>query len=219
MDITILLSSCQDRNFKNSMLLSKNIFSKIYSLLTVDGERLFYLALSSEEPEEDGFFFFQCEDWSEKYGIPKPTIKRYLRHLEDQKLIIREIRGLPENSYYPVKRGGPHSFIKVLPPETEKDMTFFGKLYLIESKLLSSGTISITATFKDVYNIQDSIRFQYAFCDLKENDANSQALKNIEIGQQVVFKGCVKRNTEGRPWIVEIWNIRPIEEFYADRRN
>ena len=63
-------------------MVTRKFLSKIYSLLTVDGERLFYLALSSEETEEDGFFFFQCEDWSERYGIPKPTIKRYLKHLE-----------------------------------------------------------------------------------------------------------------------------------------
>jgi len=197
------------------MLFSKNIFSKIYSLLTVDGERLFYLALSSEEPEEDGFFFFLCEEWSERYDIPIPTIRRYLKHLEDQGLIIRQIRSLPEYSPYPIKKGGTYSFIKVLPPETEKDMTFFGKLHLIETNAFNHGT----ATFRDVYNLQDTIRFQYAFCDLKENDANSKTLKNMEIGQQVVFKGCVKRNTENRPWIVEIWNIRSSEEFYADRRN
>ena len=197
------------------MLFSKNIFSKLYSLLTIDGERLFYLALSSEEPEEDGFFFFQCEEWSEKYGIPKPTIKRYLRHLEDHGLIIRELRGLSENSHYPVKRAGPHSFIKVLHPETEKDMTFFGKLHFIETNAFNHRT----ATFRDVYNLQDTIRFQYAFCDLKENDANSKTLKNIEIGQKVVFKGHVKRNTEDRPWIVDIWNIKPSEDFYANRRN
>lgn len=201
------------------MLFSKNIFSKLYSLLTIDGERLFYLALSSEEKEEDGFFFFQCEEWSEKYGIPKPTIKRYLRHLEDHGLIIRELRGLSENSHYPVKRAGPHSFIKVLHPEMEKDMTFFGKLHLIETKTLSFKQEHRTAIFKDVYNQTDNIRFQYAFCDLEENDANSRALQNIEIGDSVVFKGHVKRNTEGRPWIVDIWNIRPIENFYANRRN
>jgi predicted transcriptional regulator len=197
------------------MLFSKNIFSKIYSLLTVDGERLFYLALSSEEPEEDGFFFFLCEEWSERYDIPIPTIRRYLKHLEDQGLIIRQIRSLPEYSPYPIKKGGTYSFIKVLPPETEKDMTFFGKLYRIEINAFNHGT----ATFRDVYNLQDTIRFQYAFCDLKENDVNSKTLKNMEIGQQVVFKGCVKRNTENRPWIVDIWNIRPAEEFYDDRRN
>jgi predicted transcriptional regulator len=195
------------------MLFSKNIFSKIYSLLTVDGERLFYLALFSEEPEEDGFFFFLCEDWSERYNIPKTTIKRYLKHLEDQGLIIRQIRSLPEYSPYPIKKGGTYSFIKVLPPETEKDMTFLGKLHFIETNAFNYRT----ATFRDVYNIQDTIRFQYAFCDLKENDANSKTLKNIEIGQQVVFKGHVKRNTEGRPWIVDIWNIRSSEEFYANR--
>jgi predicted transcriptional regulator len=195
------------------MLFSKNIFSKIYSLLTVDGERLFYLALSSEEPEEDGFFFFLCEEWSERYDIPIPTIRRYLKHLEDQGLIIRQIRSLPEYSPYPIKKGGTYSFIKVLPPETEKDMTFFGKLHLIETNAFNHRT----ATFRDVYNLQDTIRFQYAFCDLKENYANSKTLKNIEIGQQVVFKGCVKRNTENRPWIVDIWNIRPAEEFYANR--
>ena len=200
------------------MWFHKNIFSKLYSLLTVDGERLFYLALSSEEKEEDGFFLFQCEEWSEKYGIPKPTIKRYLRHLEDHGLIIRELRGLSENSHYPVKRAGPHSFIKVLHPETEKDMTFFGKLHLIETKIFNSKEIK-EAIFKDVYNQTDNIRFQYAFCDLEENDANSRALQNIETGDSVVFKGHVKRNTEGRPWIVDIWNIRPIEEFYANRRN
>ena len=200
------------------MLFSKNIFSKLYSLLTIDGERLFYLALFSEEPEEDGFFFFQCEEWSEKYGIPKPTIKRYLRHLEDHGLIIRELRGLSENSHYPVKRAGPHSFIKVLHPETEKDMTFFGKLHLIETKIFNSKEVK-EAIFKDVYNKTDNIRFKYAFCDLEENDANSCALQNIETGQSVVFKGHVKRNTEGRPWIVDIWNIRPSEDFYANRRN
>ena len=200
------------------MLFSKNIFSKLYSLLTIDGERLFYIALFSEEPEEDGFFFFQCEEWSEKYGIPKPTIKRYLRHLEDHGLIIRELRGLSENSHYPVKRAGPHSFIKVLHPETEKDMTFFGKLHLIETKIFNSKEVK-EAIFKDVYNQTDNIRFQYAFCDLEENDANSCALQNIETGDSVVFKGHVKRNTEGRPWIVDIWNIRPIEDFYANRRD
>jgi hypothetical protein len=195
------------------MLFSKNIFSKIYSLLTVDGERLFYLALSSEEPEEDGFFFFLCEEWSERYDIPIPTIRRYLKHLEDQGLIIRQIRSLPEYSPYPIKKGGTYSFIKVLPPETEKDMTFFGKLHLIEINAFNHRT----ATFRDVYNLQDTIRFQYAFCDLKENDIKYRALQEIEIGQQVVFKGCVKRNTENRPWIVDIWNIRPIDEFYANR--
>jgi len=195
------------------MLFSKNIFSKIYSLLTVDGERLFYLALSSEEPEEDGFFFFLCEEWSERYDIPIPTIRRYLKHLEDQGLIIRQIRSLPEYSPYPIKKGGTYSFIKVLPPETEKDMTFFGKLHLIETNAYNHGI----GTFRDVYNLQDTIRFKYAFCNLKENDFNSKTLKNIEIGQQVVFKGCVKRNTENRPWIVDIWNIRPIDEFYANR--
>ncbi|HOV88914.1 MAG TPA: hypothetical protein PLB74_02570 [Candidatus Paceibacterota bacterium] len=200
------------------MWFHKNIFSKLYSLLTVDGERLFYLALSSEEKEEDGFFLFQCEEWSEKYNIPKPTIKRYLRHLENRGLIIRELRGLSENSHYPVKRGGPHSFIKVLHPETEKDMTFFGKLHLIETKIFNSKEVK-EAIFKDVYNQTDNIRFQYAFCDLEENDANSRALQNIEIGDSVVFKGHVKRNTEGRPWIVDIWNIKPSEEFYANRRN
>lgn len=197
------------------MWFNKNIFSKLYSLLAIDGERLFYLALSSEETEEDGFFFFQCEDWSEKYNIPIPTIRRYLRHLEDRGLIIREIRGLSENSPYPVKRGGPHSFIKVVEPELESNMTFFGKLHLIEPNSYNHKT----ATFRDVYNQTNTIRFKYAFCDLKENDANSQDLKNIEIGQNVVFKGHVKRNTEGRPWIVDIWNIRSIEEFYANRRN
>ena len=201
------------------MLFSQNIFKKLYSLLTIDGERLFYLALSSEEPEEDGFFFFQCEEWSENHGIPKPTIKRYLRHLENHGLIIRELRGLSENSRYPVKRAGPHSFIKVLPLETEKDMTFFGKLHLIETQILNSEKIQKTATFRDVYNQTDSIRFQYAFCILEEDDANSRALQNMETGDSVVFKGHVKRNTEGRPWIVDIWNIRPIEDFYANRRN
>lgn len=200
------------------MWFHKNIFSKLYSLLTVDGERLFYLALSSEEKEEDGFFLFQCEEWSEKYNIPKPTIKRYLRHLENRGLIIRELRGLSENSHYPVKRGGPHSFIKVVEPELESNMTFFGKLHLIETKIFNSKEVK-EAIFKDVYNQTDNIRFQYAFCDLEENDANSRALQNIEIGDSVVFKGHVKRNTEGRPWIVDIWNIKPSEEFYANRRN
>lgn len=200
------------------MLFSKNIFSKLYSLLAIDGERLFYLALSSEEPEEDGFFFFQCEEWSEKYGIPKPTIKRYLRHLEDHGLIIRELRGLSENSPYPVKRGGPHSFIKVVEPELESNMTFFGKLHLIETKTFNSKEVK-EAIFKDVYNQTDTIRFKYAFAQLEENDANSRALQNIETGDSVVFKGHVKRNTEGRPWIVDIWNIRPVEDFYANRRN
>ncbi|WPX99542.1 hypothetical protein Megpolyxen_01435 [Candidatus Megaera polyxenophila] len=200
------------------MWFHKNIFSKLYSLLTVDGERLFYLALSSEEKEEDGFFLFQCEEWSEKYNIPKPTIKRYLRHLENRGLIIRELRGLSENSPYPVKRGGPHSFIKVVEPELESNMTFFGTLYLIETKIFNSKEVK-EAIFKDVYNQTDNIRFQYAFCNLEENDANSRALQNIETGDSVVFKGHVKRNTEGRTWIVDIWNIRPSKEFYANRRN
>ena len=95
---------------------------------------------------------------------------------------------------------------------------FFGKLHLIETKIFNSKEIK-EAIFKDVYNQTDNIRFQYAFCDLEENDANSRALQNIETGDSVVFKGHVKRNTEGRPWIVDIWNIRPIEEFYANRRN
>lgn len=200
------------------MWFHKNIFSKLYSLLTVDGERLFYLALSFEEKEEDGFFLFQCEEWSEKYNIPKPTIKRYLRHLENRGLIIRELRGLSENSPYPVKRGGPHSFIKVVEPELESNMTFFGKLHLIETKIFNDKEVK-EAIFKDVYNLANTIRFQYAFCDLQENDTNSQNLKNIEIGDSVVFKGHVKRNTEGRPWIVDIWNIRSIEDFYANRRD
>lgn len=196
------------------MLFSKNIFSKIYSLLTIDGERLLYLALSAEETEEDGFFFLSHEDWSQKYNIPIPTLRRYLRHLEDHGLIIRRIRSLPAYNPY-VNNHGAYSFIKVLPPETEKDMTFYGKLHLIETNAYNHRT----ATFRDVYNIQDTIRFAYAFCEMEENNPNSLALEKIETGQDVVFKGCVKRNTEGRPWIVDIWNIRPVEEFYADTRN
>ncbi len=196
------------------MLFSKNIFSKIYSLLTIDGERLLYLALSAEETEEDGFFFLSHEDWSQKYNIPIPTLRRYLRHLEDHGLIIRQIRSLPAHNPY-VSNHGAYSFIKVLPPETEKDMTFFGKLHQIET----NGYGCKTATFQDVYNIQGTIRLAYAFCELEENNFNSQALKNIETGQDVVFKGCVRRNIEGRPWIADIWNIKPAEEFYADRRN
>jgi hypothetical protein len=200
-------------------MVTRNFLSKIYSLLRIDGERLFYVALSAEEPEEDGFFFFQCEDWSERYGIPKPTIKRYLKHLEDQKLIIREIRGLSEDGYYPITRGGPHSFIKVLPPETENDMTFFGYFHQLEIKELPRSGKVINAVFKDVYNLQDTIRFSYAFKDLEERDIDYKTLRSMETGEQVVFKGCVKRNTENRPWIVDMWKIRPAWEFYADRRN
>lgn len=198
-------------------MITGKFLSKIYSLLTVDGERLFYLALSSEEPEEDGFFFFQCEEWSERYGIPKPTIKRYLKHLEDKKLIVRELRGLSEDGYYPITRGGPHSFIKVLPPETEDDMTFFGYFYQLEIKELSGSNRIISVVFKDIYNLQDTFKFSYAFKNLEELDIDYKTLRNMETGQQVVFKGCVKRNTDRRPWIVDIWNIRPVEEFYANR--
>jgi hypothetical protein len=195
------------------MLLDQKLFSNLHCQQIIDGEKLFWLALSLEETEEDGFFFFKYEDWIEKYGISEPTIARYLRHLEEYGLIKRVYRPLPAHSPYPINGGSTFLFIKVLFPETEKDMTFFGKLHLIEINAFNHRT----ATFRDVYNLQDTIRFQYAFCDLKENDANSKTLKNIEIGQQVVFKGHVKRNTEGRPWIVDIWNIRSSEEFYANR--
>jgi hypothetical protein len=200
------------------MLLDQKLFSNLHCQQIIDGEKLFWLALSLEETEEDGFFFFKYEDWIEKYGISEPTIARYLRHLEEYGLIKRVYRPLPAHSPYPINGGSTFLFIKVFHPETEKDMTFFGKLHRIETKTFNSKEVK-EAIFKDVYNQTDSIRFKYAFCDLKENDTNSRALQNIEIGQQVVFKGHVKRNTEGRPWIVEIWNIRSSEEFYADRRN
>lgn len=200
------------------MLLDQKLFSNLHHQPIIDGEKIFWLALSLEETEEDGFFFFKYEDWVEKYGISEPTIARYLRHLEEYGLIKRVYRPLPANSPYPIGGGSTFLFIKVLHPETEKDMTFFGKLHLIETKIFNSKEVK-EAIFKDVYNQTDNIRFQYAFCDLEENDANSRALQNIETGDSVVFKGHVKRNTEGRPWIVDIWNIRPSEEFYANRRN
>lgn len=200
------------------MLLDKNLFSKLQYQPIIDSEKIFWLALSLEETEEDGFFFFKYEDWMERYGLSETTIARYLRHLEEYRLIERDNRPLSANSPYPIGGGSTFLFIKVLHPETEKDMTFFGKLHLIETKIFNSKEVK-EAIFKDVYNQTDTIRFKYAFAQLEENDANSRALQNIEIGDSVVFKGHVKRNTEGRPWIVDIWNIRPIEDFYANRRN
>jgi hypothetical protein len=52
---------------------------------------------------------------------------------------------------------------------------------------------------------------------LEEQDIDCKTLRNMETGQRVVFKGCVKRNSENKFWMADIWNIRPAEEFYANR--
>jgi predicted transcriptional regulator len=201
------------------MWFTKNILSRIYSLLTIDGERLFYLALAAEEPDRDGFFFFHCEDWEERYSVPISTIRRYLKHLEDKGLIIKEIRSLSEDTPYPIKKGGTYLFIKVLQPETEKDMTFFGTLHLIKTQVFSWDKTFKMAIFKDVYNVTDTINCSHVFCHLEEHDANSRALENIKNGQKVFFKGQVIRNKENQPLIINIRNIRPIEEFYTNGRH
>lgn len=202
------------------MQIDHKLLTELNNYQVENGERLLWIALRLEEPEPDGFFLLSVKEWSEKYNLPESSLKRYLKTLEEKALIRRDYRPLTADTTYPVGgSGGKFLFVQVFEPQAENNMTFFGKLHLIETKTFSPKEEHKTAIFRDVYNLADTIRFKYAFCDLKKNDANSQDLKNIETGQDVVFKGCVKRNTEGRPWIVDIWNIKPVEEFYANRRN
>lgn len=201
------------------MQIDHKLLTELKNYQVENGERLLWIALRLEEPEPDGFFLLSVKEWSEKYNLPESSLKRYLKTLEKKALIRRDYRPLTADTSYPVGgSGGKFLFVQVFEPQTENNMTFFGKLHLIETKIFNSKEVK-EAIFKDVYNQTDNIRFQYAFCNLEENDANSRALQNIETGDSVVFKGHVKRNTEGRPWIVDIWNIRPSEEFYANRRN
>ena len=88
----------------------------------------------------------------------------------------------------------------------------------IDTQILSNNTVSKIASFKDVYNLAYTLNFKYAFCDLKENDANFTALKNMERGDPVAFKGKVKRR-EGKAYIANIWNIIPAGDYYANRGN
>lgn len=202
------------------MQIDQKLLTELNNYQVENGERLLWIALRLEEPEPDGFFLLSVKEWSEKYNLPESSLKRYLKTLEEKGLIRRDYRPLTADTPYPVGgSGGKFLFVQVFEPQAENNMTFFGKLHLIETKTLSPKEEHKTAIFRDVYNLADTIRFKYAFCDLEKNDANSQDLKNMEIGQNVVFKGHVKRNTEGRPWIVDIWNIRSIEKFYANRRN
>jgi hypothetical protein len=196
------------------MNFDQNLFDTLQQQNISKPAKLLWVALHFEKPEEDGFFFFKCEDWIQKVDASRPTLYRYLKNLEDQGLILRRSRSLSIDDQYPINRGGGcFSFIKVLPPEKESNMTFFGKLYQIGTSTHNNST----AVFKDVYNIPDTIRFQYAFCDLEENKNNSLALQNIEIDQSIVFKACVKRSDQNKPFIANIWNIRSAEDFYANR--
>lgn len=201
------------------MLLTKKLFSKLQKQPILDQEKLFWIGLHLEEEEtgDDGFFFFKYEEWQERTGLSEPTITRYLKNLENCGLIIRDHRPLSANSPYPINGGSTFLFIKVCKPETDKDMTFFGKFLRIE---YNSPCGEKLAFFKDVYNQTGVIRFQYAHCELAENDANSRVLKNINKNQKVVFEGRIQRDLLGRhPFIVNIWNIRPAEAFYANRRD
>lgn len=198
------------------MLLNKNLFSKLQQQPILDQEKLFWIGLHLEETEEDGFFFFKYEEWMERCGLSEPTIARYLKNLETCGLIIRDHRPLPANSPYPIGGGSTFLFIKVCKPETEKDMTFFGKFNRIEK--IRSRNFQM-AFFKDVYNQTGVIRFEHAFCDLTENDTNSRALQNIDIGQRVVFRGRICRDALDNIFILHIWDIRPAEAFYANRRD
>lgn len=201
------------------MQIDHKLLTELKNYQVENGERLLWIALRLEEPEPDGFFLLSVKEWSEKYNLPESSLKRYLKTLEKKALIRRDYRPLTADTSYPVGgSGGKFLFVQVLEPQAENNMTFFGKLHLIETKIFNSKEVK-EAIFKDVYNLADTIRFKYAFAQLEENDTNSRALQNIETGDSVVFKGHVKRNTEGRPWIVDIWNIRPSEEFYANRRN
>lgn len=202
------------------MQIDQRLLTELNNYQVENGERLLWIALRLEEPEPDGFFHLPIKEWSEKYNLPESSLKRYLKTLEEKGLIRRDYRSLTASSpYYILGGGGKFLFVQVFEPQADNNMTFFGKLHLIETKTLSFKQEHRTAIFKDVYNLADTIRFKYAFAQLEENDTNSRALQNIEISDSVVFKGHVKRTTEGRPWIVDIWNIRPVEDFYANRRN
>lgn len=104
------------------MVINKRLFSKLHTQSILDGEKVFWLALSCEEPEEDGFFFFKYEDWIEKHNISSRTITRYLDHLEKQGLIIKSYRRLPAHSPYPINGGSTFLFLKVLHPEKEREI-------------------------------------------------------------------------------------------------
>lgn len=198
------------------MQINKNLLTELNNYKVENGERLLWIALRLEQPDPDGFFLLQIEDWSEKYSIPKSTIKRYLMTLEDKGLIRREQRPLSPYGPYPVK-GGKYLFVQVLEPESRDNMTFFARFLQIDTQILSGERVSRIASFRDVYNVANTIRLRYAFCELEENDPNSIALNRIEKGDLVVFKAKVK-SREDKTYLSTIWNIRPTEEYY-DRGN
>lgn len=202
------------------MGIDQNLFDKLQRYDLLDSEKLLWVDFRLKQTDPDGFFHFKCRDWLHAANHSRRTLYRRLKNLENQSLIIREARPQTLDSPYTTNgAGGKFSFIKALDPETENDMTFFGKFDFIETKSLSASTVIKTAIFRDVYNIPDTINLSYAFCDLEENCPKSIALENMERGDSVVFKGCVRRNIKGRACIVNIWNIRPAEAFYADRGN
>jgi len=200
------------------MKINQNLLTELNNYNVEIGERLLWIALRLETPDPDGFFLLKVEDWSEKYDIPKSTLTKYLSRLEDKHLIRKDYRGLSVDSPYPIGGGGKFLFVQVLDPQSEDNMTFFGKFCQIDTQILSNNTVSKIASFKDVYNLAYTLNFKYAFCDLKENDANFTALKNMERGDPVAFKGKVKRR-EGKAYIANIWNIIPAGDYYANRGN
>lgn len=198
------------------MKITQNLLTELNNYNVEVGEKLLWIALRLETPDPDGFFFFKIEDWMEKYQLRRSTITKYLLRLEKKHLIRRDYRGLSSDSPYPINGGGQFLFVQVLEPQSDDNMTFFANFNQIDTQILANNAVSRLASFKDVYNLADTLNFKYAFCDLTENDNNSVAIKNMERGDPVVFKAQIKRR-EGTPYIYRIWNIKPAEKYYANR--
>jgi len=192
--------------------MNKNLLKTLHKQNISHAEKLFLLEIYSCDKEPDGFFHLHQPDWAEKLHTSTRQIKRYLKNLSELSLIKRDYRPCCQSDSEAINgAGGKRLFIKVNSIETEDNMTFIGTFTKIDERVFPQYTLRL-AMFKDVYNLNNTIRLSHAFSDLKHDDYNSKALANIEIDDFVVFNGSVRR-TEQKISLSKIWNIKSWRDY------
>jgi hypothetical protein len=187
------------------MIANRNLVTCLHNQNVSDSAKILWLLINSEEKDPDGFVYLSQTDWADKYSFSVPKLKKNLKSLNDQHLIVRNYRS--------DSGCGKKLYVKPLPPETEDDMTFFGEFDCIEEIVHEKLGLTRCAWFKHVANTNRSIKQPIIQVVLKPNCLNSQALEHMEKGDLIVFKATVIRGDKGF-YFKNIHNIIPREEFY-----
>lgn len=156
---------------------------------------------------------------SKELNLGTRQLERHLQKLENAgllqksyatiKTVKRKIGNVLHLTLTPKK-----TVAKIIPPETMEDMTFFALYVKTRERSDEDFGVLKCAVFRDVYNIQDTIRFKYAFCDYEDDDLNARALNKLNEGSYVVFKGSIRKTDKGEYFLYLIRNIQPRERFY-----